>query len=87
MNHRLFFALAFVISAAIGFSYVFRTDSVRDAMIRICHRHSFLVILMGKWLDESPNCAPTLRLMGVCGLAVAALAYFALMSRLGLFLR
>jgi hypothetical protein len=82
MNHRLFFALAFVTSAAISFSYVFRTDSVRAAMVRICRRHSYLGILIGEWLDESPNCAPTLRWMGVCGLAVAGLALFALMSRL-----
>jgi hypothetical protein len=82
MNHRLFFALAFVTSAAIGFSYVFRTDRVRDAMIRICHQQPFLGFLMGQWLDESPNCVPALRLMGVCGLAVAGLAFFALINRL-----
>jgi hypothetical protein len=82
MNHRLCFTLAFGISAAIGFSYVFRTDSVRAAMVRICQKHMLLSLLMGKWLDESPNCGPTLRLMGACGLAVAGLALFALMSRL-----
>jgi hypothetical protein len=75
-------AFVFLASATIGYSYVFRTDRVRDAMIRICHQQSFLGILMGQWLDESPNCVPALRLMGVCGLAVAGLAFLALMSRL-----
>jgi hypothetical protein len=75
-------AFVFLASATIGYSYVFCTDKVRNAMIRICHEQSFLGILMGQGLDESPNCVPILRLMGVCGLVVAAVGYFALMSQL-----
>ena len=75
MSCTLLLAFAFVASAGIGYSYVFRTARVRAEMIRICHQQSLLGILMGRWLDESPNCAPTLRLMGVCGLVVAGLAF------------
>ena len=82
MSHSLLLAIIFVAFASIGFSYVFRANEMRVGMVRICNRHQFLDLLMRKWLDESPSCIPTLRLMGVFGLLVSAVTYFALVSRL-----
>lgn len=77
MSGNFFLELVFVVSAILAFSYLFRTDKVQAAMARICNKHQFLDLVMGQWLDESPYC-----MMGVLGLVIAAVADFALMSRL-----
>jgi hypothetical protein len=82
MRDTVLLGLVFVASATIGYSYVFRAHKMQTAMARICHKNSFLGLVIGKWLDESPHCVLTLRLMGVFGLVIAIVAYVALLSRL-----
>jgi hypothetical protein len=58
----------------------FPPDKVRAAMARICHSQSFLGTVMGRWLDESPNCLLALRLMGIIAWVMAMVSYLVLMN-------
>jgi hypothetical protein len=78
----MFLALIFAISATLGFFYLFRAHRVQAFMVRIAKKNRFLGIVMGKWIIESPYYILTLRLTGVAAWLIAAVTYFALMSRL-----
>jgi hypothetical protein len=82
MTQYLFLAFVFVTSATIGSNYVFRPDRVQASMVHICSKHKLLEDLMGQWLTDSIYCIPTLRLMGVLGYVVAAVAFLALLGQL-----
>jgi len=82
MIDALFLALIFAISAIVGFLYLFRAYRVQAFMVRIAKKNWFLGLVMGKWIIESPYYILTLRLAGVTAWVIAAVTYFALMSRL-----
>jgi hypothetical protein len=82
MSDTLLLILVFVISAIFGFFYIFRAYKVQTFLVRICNKHWFLGLVMGKWIVKSPYYILTLRLAGVGAWVIAAVTYFALMSRL-----
>jgi hypothetical protein len=82
MSQTLILGFVFVAGASIGYTYIFRTKRIRASMARICSGHSLTSFLLRRWLYTSAYSIPTLKLMGVLGLAVAAVAYVAFMSRL-----
>jgi hypothetical protein len=82
MSHTLWLAVVFLASATFGYTYVLRTNKMQAGIAKICGSYVLAGFLVRKWLHASAYCVLTLRLMGVLGWVLAAIAYFALISRL-----
>ena len=81
MSDTLFLALVFVISASNGFLCLFQAYKVQAVLLRICNKHRFFGLVIGRWWVASPYYISILRMIGVGSLLISFASLFGLVSR------